>query len=127
MTWREALDLLGARQMKHVSTMMHARPFEQLRPDQSLLVRPQPADPAHKPQAFLAARGDRFACIYSPEEEVIEVRTEQLSAGSIRASWFDPRTGAFTEISVVDAGPSQRFQPPSAGPDADWLLLLEAK
>lgn len=125
MTWREALDLPAARQMRHIRTWMQARPFGQLRPDQSLLLQSQPADPTKKGQAIRAARGDRFAWIYSPEGEAFEMRTEQLAKGRTRAWWFDPRTGKFTVIGLIEANPSQRFQPPSTGLFDDWMLLVE--
>ncbi|HAV63639.1 MAG TPA: hypothetical protein DCY13_14890, partial [Verrucomicrobiales bacterium] len=125
MTWREALSLPGASQMYYLRKMMLARPFEQLRPDQSLLSQLPAEDDSDKGAHVRAARGDRFAWFYSPEGKPIYVQCDRLTTNRINAFWYDPRTGHFLEIGNLAHRPVRLFDPAGDGPGHDWLLLIE--
>lgn len=125
MTWQTALDLPGARQMYFVRKLMLARPFEQLRPDSSLLADPPGLMDPDPENHVVAARGDRFAMFYSPHGKPIHFNCDRISRNGIKAYWFDPREGFFIEIGEFPFKAQLLFDPPGEGPDNDWILLID--
>lgn len=130
LTWREALDQPGARQMIHARRLLEARPFLTRIPDQSLLV-PDPRAPHLIPgagRAFFAATRDTdgtYAMIYAPVGRAFTVDTTRLPARRLRASWFDPRDGSTTRVNDFDNAGRHAFTPPTPGEALDWVLLLD--
>jgi hypothetical protein len=129
MTWREALEEPGARQMIHGRRLIESRPQLTRIPDDDLLV------PAKFPTAmpgtglyrFVATR-DRagtYAMIYAPAGRTFQVRLEKLSAEIIRAWWFDPRAGTATPAGEFPAKGIRDFMTPTPGEALDWILVLD--
>jgi hypothetical protein len=53
-------------------------------------------------------------------------RTSSTSTGSSdRPTWFNPRTGAATEIGIYPATGEREFVPPDPGEMLDWVLVLD--
>jgi hypothetical protein len=70
------------------------------------------ADPGKRYVAYLPASGAaRF----------------QLAPGSYQARWFNPRTGAWSNLPDVGQSAAGSWVSPPAGDAGDWALLLEAK
>ena len=90
--WRDSMQLPGASQMKHVRTLIESRPMLVRIPDQSMLVS-DPMDTTDRIQATRASDGS-YAFIYTAFGRPIEVRLDSMSGKTIRACWYDPRTGA---------------------------------
>ncbi|HXE79435.1 MAG TPA: glycoside hydrolase family 140 protein [Vicinamibacterales bacterium] len=119
--WRTALDLPGAWQMRHVRRLLESRPFLERVPDQGLIA----GDPGTGPDHVRATRGERYAFVYIPTGKPTEIRLDRMT-GSVRAEWFDPRTGATTPIGTFPAGGTRRFTPPGTpGRGNDWVLVLD--
>jgi hypothetical protein len=125
MRWENALDLPGAEQMYFVRRLMLSRPFEQLRPDPSLLVNPPILMDPDPENHIVAARGDRFALFYSPYGKAIHFNCDQITSNGIKAWWYDPREGVFVDIGKFPFKAQLHFDPPGEGPDNDWILLVE--
>lgn len=120
MTWRQALRRPGALQMKHVRRLMESRPMLDRTPDQRLLTADYPG--ACRLQA---CRGEDYAFVYSPCGLPVTCRLGVLTGRELVVRWFDPRTGlSHTAGTVANAG-EQRFAPPSAGRQDDWVLVLD--
>jgi len=41
------------------------------------------------------------------------------------AHWYDPRDGTAHAAGTWTGGTAQEFTPPSSGPGADWVLVLD--
>jgi hypothetical protein len=121
--WTTSLDLPGAGQMRYLRRLLESRPYLSRVPDQSLLSAPQPDGPDH----MQATRGDGYALIYFPTGRPASIVLDGIAKGPIRATWFDPRTGAAHEIAVTEGKGQRTFTPPgSPGRGNDWVLVLDA-
>jgi len=62
--------------------------------------------------------------IYAPCGRPFAVRMDKISGGSVRAWWFNPRTGEAVKIGEFPnkaSGPS----PADRGEQLDWILVLD--
>jgi hypothetical protein len=125
MTWQAALNLPGAQQMYYFRKLMLSRPFEQLRPDPSLLADPPSLMDPDPENHIVAARGDRFALFYSPHGKAIYFNCDRISTNGIKAWWYDPREGFFIDIGEFPFKAQLLFDPPGEGADNDWILLID--
>jgi len=121
--WREAKDLPGAGQMRHLRALLESRPVLARVPDQSLLA----SDPGRGTDHVRATRaGDgSYAFVYSASGRPFTVDLDKLSGGPLRASWYDPRKGTPTPIGTLPRGGKKEFRPPSQGKGHDWVLVLD--
>jgi hypothetical protein len=76
-------------------------------------------------QAARASDGS-YAFIYTASGRPIEVRLDSMSGKTIRASWYDPRTGASKSLGEFPRTATREFKPPSSGENNDWVLVLDA-
>lgn len=118
--WKNAVMRPGALQMRHVRALMEARPFLERIPDQSLIV----ANYAGA-NYMTAARGRDHAMIYSPNGLAVRVKMGKIAGSKVRASWFDPRTGQWSEAGNCDNAGEAVFHPPTSGRGCDWVLVLD--
>lgn len=120
--WRQAIQMPGASQMGYVAAFFTSIDYWRLKPAPHAIVE-QPG--AGAPARFIAAAaseaGDLFVA-YTPEARAIAVNLAAVPAGS--AMWGNPRTGARTPATGVQAGTVVRFEPPGPG---DWLLMVGAR
>lgn len=129
MTWEEALDQPGARQMIHGRRLLESRPFLSRIPDDSLVV---PDDvPAAVPGAgvrrFVATRDQSrsYAMIYAPVGRPFRVRLDALSGPELKAWWFNPRDGKAAPAGEFPNAGIRTFVPPDPGEFLDWILVLD--
>ena len=126
-SWREALDLSGAKEMGYLRTLMESRPMLERVPDQGLLA----DEGGCAAERIEATRGQHYAFIYSAYGRDIVVNMDKLLAKTVRASWYDPRTGKTTAIGDFDGKGKKTFTPPlpvnSPVPSQreDWVLILD--
>jgi hypothetical protein len=116
--WREAKDLPGAQQMKHLRNLIEGLPWWKLRPEPELLAeQPGRDDPAQFVAAARAGDGSA-ALLYLPAGGTVKLAKSPQALGLGRAEWFDPRTGQRRPAAAEGAALS--------APDAnDWLLVLQ--
>ncbi len=121
--WKEALDHPGAFQMGHVKKLFESKPFNQLVPDQSMIV-DGPANGGAKIRAARARDGS-FAFIYSPRGERFSIDKSRIKAKGVKQTWYDPRYGVSYYIHTSDNSGIQTYTPPTSGDVDDWILILE--
>lgn len=120
-TWQQAARSEAAQQMRYLRRLIESRPqFERI-PDQSLLASATGAGGEHI-QACRSSRGT-WAFVYLPVSKSLSINTGTLAGRRIKAAWYDPRTGQYTDAGTSDKQPTQAFVPPTNGPD--WVLVLE--
>lgn len=123
-TWREALDAPSATQMGYLRTLIESRPFLTQEPDQSLLAE-EPIGPL---EHVAALRGDDYALIYTPTGKPLRVRLDKLTGKEVKAWWFDPRTGMFSNVGQFTKDDEHEFSPVGQpGVGNDWVLVLDAR
>lgn len=136
--WDEAIHAPGAQQMVHLKNLMLSRPYLTRIPAQEMLPdaprlplnvdvndRLNPARAAY-PVATRDSEG-RYALVYFPlAGQTLRVDVSALNgpARSIRASWYDPRTGDRHPAGTVPSDATIiPFTSPLGGPD--WVLALD--
>jgi len=118
--WREALHRPGAEQMKYVKELFMSKALLELTPCQKLL-HENYAGANYMP----AAKGQKYAFIYTPNGLDIKINTEILTGSGVMASWFDPRKGGYIFDSVKKKEGVIVYTPPSRGRNNDWVLALD--
>jgi hypothetical protein len=137
--WKEALQRPGASQMQHLRSLIESRPMLVRIPDQWMIVN-DPNGTTNRIQACRASDGS-YAFLYTASGRPIEARVkekyyEAVTGGTIRAWWYDPRTGTPTRIGDFEKKPrhkadevrtevTREFIPPSSGEGNDWVLVLD--
>src|SRR3712207_8100834 len=113
MPWHEAINQPGAAQMQHGRRLIESRPFATRVPDDSVVVTDRVATsvPGAGRYRFAATRNDdgAYAMVYAPAGRPFSVDLAKLSGDAVRTWWFDPRTGAATEIGTFKREGERRF------------------
>ncbi|MFO1478493.1 MAG: glycoside hydrolase family 140 protein [Verrucomicrobiota bacterium] len=120
--WKTALLQPGARGMRCLRDLVESRPFFSRVPDQSLIA----GDPGKGGLHLQATRdtAGSYAFIYFPmNDQSAEINLARLRAKTVRAWWYDPRTGIGTLIGEFPGGATREFRTPPQGPD--WVLVLD--
>jgi hypothetical protein len=129
MTWQEALDQPGARQMQHGRRLIESRPFLTRIPADNLIV-PGPvptAVPGEGRYKFVATRDENgsFAMVYVPVARKFTLRLDALTGATFRAWWFNPRDGKATSAGDFPRTPIREFSAPNRDDDLDWILVVD--
>lgn len=123
--WKVALDLPMATQVQHLKNLMLSRPFLTRIPDQNMVVDKQEDD-----ENYVIATRDQagsYAMIYIPTGKTVTLNTTTLKSKTLKCSWYDPRTGAWSDAGFVSSSPSFTYTPPSSGGKGhDWVMVLDA-
>lgn len=120
--WKNAMMRPAASQMGFLRLLLESRPYFRRVPAQDLIV----GDAGSGGQHLQAAqdRDGSYAFVYFPASDLnATIDLGRLRAGSLRAWWFDPRTGIGTRIEEPLAAKHQQFRSPPYGPD--WVLAIE--
>ena len=115
--------------MIHLKTVLTSELLGARVPDQSLIVS-DPGEPDSDKDYVAAARAQdgSYAFVYSTNGRNFSLDLTKLFGASFSASWFDPRTGAYSSLGTVASSVAQSFDPPGEpGEGNDWLLVLEAQ
>jgi len=71
-------------------------------------------------------RDGSYLMAYIPYGSPAEIDLTRLSGNAFRGWWFDPRTGAATEIGTFARETTRQFDPPGAeGRGNDWVLVID--
>ncbi|MEH6306877.1 glycoside hydrolase family 140 protein [Olivibacter sp. CPCC 100613] len=120
--WKDALQNPGAGEMRYLKELVLSKSFLDRVPDQSLL-----AENGEKYDYKVATRGKDYALIYTYNGGTVKVNPSKIATGKLKASWFDPRKGVYTEIGEVSPTDGQTFEAPGEAKEGnDWVLVLEA-
>jgi hypothetical protein len=121
--WRKAMAYEGAGQMGLLRRLFELRPWYRLVPDQSVIASGQGEGEKHLQAA--RAKDGSFLIAYSPVGGPVGIHMDKLSGKKVRAHWYDPRVGTWSEIGVYANTGTREFTPPSKGPQSDWVLVLD--
>jgi hypothetical protein len=130
MPWHQAIHQPGAGQLQIGRRLLESRPILDRIPDSSIIV-PHPittnAVPGNGLRRFVATRdgAGTYAMVYAPVGRAFRVRMSVIQAPSIKAWWFNPRTGAASFISTFANSGEQEFISPDPGEMLDWVLVLD--
>ena len=129
MPWFEAIDQPGAAQMQHGRALMESRPFLSRIPDNDVVVTgtvPTSVPGAGRYQ-FVATRDadGSYAMVYAPVGRPFSVKMSAIAGPTVKAWWFNPRTGAATAIGTFPNTGERAFTPPDVGEMLDWVLVLD--
>lgn len=120
--WRDALYRPAGRQMMFLRQLLMSRPYFRRIPDQDL-VRSGAGDGGMHMQAARDREGT-YAFVYFPmNDQVATIDLRRLGAGSMRAWWYDPRTGIGTPLKTDVGRDILTIKSPPTGPD--WVLVLD--
>ncbi len=137
-TWRRALDLPGATQMRYLKNLMESRPMLTRVPDDTIVVSSlgSYSDKAPTRRVATLSPVDGYAFVYSTQGNSFRVDLSRLSGGTINAWWYNPRTGTVHDSDGAEVtGPFESFStddteayfnPPGVPRlDNDWVLILD--
>ncbi len=120
--WKDALNAEGGSQMQYISELMQSRPLASRVPDQSLISGNAGSSANH----IQATRGDGYAFFYIPSGNTVTINMGKISGSTVRAWWYNPRTGNASEIDTYSNNGSQSFNPPGSQERGnDWVLVLD--
>ncbi len=132
-SWEQGLQLPGGTQMKYLRALLESRPMLQRVPDQWLIAEDQLSTDS-RIQATRAVDGS-YAFIYMASGTKVRVQLidhgdafpffNKLSGDTIRAYWYDPRSGTSQMIGEFKKEAYRDFTPPTTGPGNDWVLVLD--
>ena len=123
--WEESLDFRGGKDMQHVKDLMLSRPYFTRIPDQSMIVSKNDDGAQH----IAAARDSegRYAFIYIPEGQLkVTVNLDKFAGKQVKAQWYDPRHGTFSDIGTFPKSGNREFNPPLQGQGNDFVLVLDS-
>lgn len=126
--WREALDLPGAVQLRHLKDLMLSRPYLTRIPDQTVLVDGSPVGIERIQATRDGTPGRRdatYIMVYFPSYRRVELNTSCIHCDTVRVWWVNPRTGAVSSPSERPNAPTMVFEPPTDADGEDWALVID--
>lgn len=121
MSWRNALDRPAANQMRHVRALWESVNFAERIPGDGLV-----SDLLQGSSRIAAARGRDWAIIYSGSGRPFHVAMGRLPGATVRARWFNPRSGEWLEGEEAPNEGNRAITCPSEGFASDWVLVLKS-
>ena len=129
MPWSEAIHQPGAAQMQHARALLESRPFLTRIPDPDVIVASTvPTNVPGTGRYHFAATRDvsgSYAMVYAPVGRAFTVKMSVITGPSVKAWWFNPRTGDATAIGTFPNTGERAFTPPDPGEMFDWVLVLD--
>ncbi|MBB1286439.1 glycoside hydrolase family 140 protein [Flavisolibacter sp. BT320] len=121
--WKTALSHAGSYQVGLARKVLEKRAWQNLFPDQSLIVSENKEDAGYT-VAAVSKNGD-FMMAYLPYGRKITLNTAKLSGSQLKAWWFNPRDGRSIALKPIANTGSFSFAPHSEGRGSDWLLIID--
>jgi hypothetical protein len=119
--WKNAIHSPGATQMKYLKQLMLAYSYFDRVPDQSMVV-----NSGDRYERITATRGKDYALFYTYTGKKIKVQMGKITGSAINVSWFDPRTGKYTDAGKIENKGIKEFDPPGEETNGnDWVLILK--
>jgi len=121
--WHEAMDSGGAYGVGLMRKLFELRPWYKMVPDQSVIAAGQGEGEDHIQVA--RAEDGSFIIAYSTFGNPFSIRMDKNSGTKVKAQWYNPRNGTWTDIGQYSNTGVLEFNPPSSGDRNDWVLVLE--
>jgi hypothetical protein len=129
MPWSQAIEQPGAKQMQYGRWLIDSRPVVSRIPDDLVIVESsvKTALPGAGTRRFIATRDQSgtYAMVYAPIGRPFKVRMAGITGATVKAWWFNPRTGEATLIGEFNNKDEREFTPPNPGELIDWVLVLD--
>jgi hypothetical protein len=128
--WQTALASNGAATLAHLRSLFDTLAWWTLVPDTANALLTAGAGSGSSQAVAARAGNSAFALLYTPSVRGLTVNLAQLGGPNVRARWYDPTRGTYTNVagSPFPASGSQTFTP--AGNNAngfgDWVLVLDS-
>ncbi len=127
--WSEAITQPGAEQMQHARRLLESRPFLTRLPDPDVVVTDRvPTSIPGAGRYYFASTRDSdgtYALVYAPVGRKFTVRMDKIRGPTVKAWWFNPRTGTAEIIGEFPNTGEREFHPPNPGEMIDWVLVLD--
>ncbi len=120
--WYDVLDLPGASQLIYLRRLIESRDYLSREPFQDLVLNKHMTEDDY----IVASRGKDYALIYIPAGSPAQIDLNLLGTDQVKAWWYDPRSGAATEIGTIPGKGIKEFNPPAGGRGNDWVLVLDS-
>jgi len=121
-SWKIALDLPGANQMKFARELMESKSMLDRIPDQSILIESDET-PGERIQA---TRGKDYVFVYTCVGKRFRLKMGQIPGEKSAFFWVNPRTGEKSSKNNINNTGIQTFTPPTKGYGLDWVMVLES-
>ena len=121
--WKTALNHPGSAQVGYMKKILEKKNWQQLVPDQGLIVSENPEDNGYILSA-VSQDGD-FLMAYTPYGRKLKIKTDKIKSEKLKAFWFNPRDGKSITLGVFSNIKEMEFAPHSEGRGSDWLLVIE--
>lgn len=121
MTWRQALNRPGAQQIKYIRQLVEGYNWGSRVPDPGMVSKNFDGQ-----NHIQACRGADYAWLYVPNGIAVTVVMGRIKGKSVKASWYDPRSGERLAIGTFDNSGETAFEPPAHGRSSDFVLILES-
>jgi hypothetical protein len=128
--WKDALKQPGAEQIKHLSNLLHSRPFPQAFPDRTLLISNSDTANNGSRKIRIMRDGNRFfkdatfIMVYVPSSQQVKINTEAIPHKKINAWWFNPRTGV-AEKMLLNSPNHGTLVIPRRADNLDWVVVID--
>ena len=120
--WKEALQLPGSRQMLYMKKLMTSFPWHKMVNNQDLILNDNPED-----QGYIVCSigtDNDFIISYTPWGRPIQLDLSKISSNSVKAYWFNPRSGESLYIDTYLNSERPTFKPWATGRGSDFLLII---
>lgn len=122
--WQAQLSHQGSVNMDHLQQLFTSRHWYDLVPDEGHTALTSGYGSSGQTSYATAAYASDGSSIiaYLPTSRTVTVSFAALAGDSVTAWWYNPATGAATQIGTYANPGSQSFTPPSSG---DWVLVVD--
>jgi hypothetical protein len=119
--WTSAWSSAGSVSMNYFRSFFTSRPWYKLIPDKSAAIITAGAQSGVDLATFAYASDSTCIIGYLPGARTVTVNPAILLGTQIHAQWFNPATGAYTDLGTLSKT-SRSYTPPGSG---DWVLLID--
>lgn len=120
-TWKQALFHEGAMQMQYLKQLRESRDYFSFCHNPDLI-----CENFEGMGHMTSGMGNSYGYVYSPLGIPFNVNLQLFNEfSSVRASWFNPRTGETKVFGVLPSSGITTVAPPSQGKGCDYVLILD--
>lgn len=120
--WQSALNSAGAQSMTLYGKLFRSRAWHKLVPDLSGTVLTSGQMSGASYAAAARASDGSSVIVYTPTQRALTVDMTKVGGSNARGWWFNPATGATTDLGTMATTGTRSFLPPGTG---DWVLVLD--
>jgi hypothetical protein len=122
--WQAAMDAAGSKDMVRLKALFNSRPWHELVPDIKHEIVIDGLGEFNGLDYLAAARtaGGETLMAYVPSSRTFTVDLTKVAGKTLKAWWFNPRTGKADASGEFPASGKRQFTPPGEG---DWVFVLD--